>query len=68
MQDLPDKDQGPSPEAGGMRESNGDTPPPACGQGAAQGLHLEDRRADGNILKNRTCDIKTYTQNPITNI
>lgn len=48
MQDLPDADQGPSSEAGGLRESNGDAPPTACGRGAPQSLRPEDDRAKGN--------------------
>lgn len=49
MQDVPEQAQGPSPEAGGLRESNSDTTSPAGGQRADQSLRSEDGRADGKL-------------------
>lgn len=48
MQDLPDAAQGPSSETGGLRESDSNAAPAACGQGATQSLRPEDCRANGN--------------------
>lgn len=59
MQDLPDADQRPSPEAGGLREPNRDAPPTGRGQGAAQGLRHEDCRANGNDDEREKLRFKT---------
>lgn len=58
MQDLPDADQGPSSEAGVLRESNSNAPPAARGQGATQSLRPEDCGANGNDMLRKYWHLK----------